>query len=526
METTDVPVLIVGGGAAGTMLSLQLARYGVQARTVDRLAGPPETSKAITIHARTAEIFAQIDARLVERCLAHALPNKGYVLHFVDDDGERSEVRPGIDFTTIESRYPFILVNGQSHTEQVLRDYLREQHGRETDWNVECTGVEHDAGGVLATLRHADGRQERVRCTYLVACDGMNSRVRRTLGLLQDESDYAGTKMQNLDVFLHGFPDVDDFVHYCAGTDHFIMIVKLPGGFYRLLLSDRGEAADPDVTTEDAFMNLVNRHFDGVSLGDVVWHTKWESWIRLAHTYRDKNVFLAGDSAHVHSTTGGQGMNCCMQDAYNLGWKLGLVLRGLAGPALLDSYEAERRPIAEQVIWAASSLHEIFMGHGTAIAERSQRIHDRAFLDAVVGACSGVSYTYRDTVPASAFLGNAAPCNGDRAPDALLADGRWLSDLTRHPCFTLVGFHGPDDTGRRDLEAAISRLRTRFGTLLAIHDIDGTPDIDARYSTRQGTELLLIRPDGYVGYRCSAADVAELERYLDIYLAIPRNDAH
>ena len=190
-----------------------------------------------------------------------------------------------------------------------------------------------------------------------MACDGKNSRVRRQLKLIQDESDYRGSVMQNLDVFLEDFPDSDEWVHYCAGRTHFVMIVKLPGGFHRLLLSDRGEASAADVTPEQGFMNVVNQHFDGVRLGKVVWHSKWESWVRLAHTYRDRNVFLAGDSAHVHSTTGGQGMNCCLQDAWNLGWKLSMVLRGEANASLLDSYEAERKPIAEQVIWAASSLH-------------------------------------------------------------------------------------------------------------------------------------------------------------------------
>ena len=174
------------------------------------------------------------------------------------------------------------------------------------------------------------------------------------------------------------------------------MIVKLPGGFYRMLLSDRGEAAGPNVTPEQGFMRLVNKHFDGVTLGDVVWHSKWQSFVRLAHTYRNGRVFLAGDSAHIHSTTGGQGLNCCMQDAYNLGWKLAFVVKKLAHASLLDTYEAERRPIAEQVIWAASSLHEIFMGHGKDIAERAQKIRDPEFLEAVVGRCSGISYTYRD----------------------------------------------------------------------------------------------------------------------------------
>src|SRR5437870_13756362 len=115
-------------------------------------------------------------------------------------------------------------------------------------------------------------------------------------------------------------------------------------------------------------MRLLERHFDGITKGNVVWHSRWETWVRLADTFRQGNVFLAGDAAHVHSTTGGQGMNCCMQDAFNLGRKLALVLKGYAGGELLNTYEAERRPVAEQVICAASSLHHIFMTHGKALA--------------------------------------------------------------------------------------------------------------------------------------------------------------
>jgi NADPH-dependent dioxygenase len=515
MHTTQTAVLIVGGGAAGSMLTLQLARYGVAARTVDRLDKPATSSKAITIHARTAEIFEQIDPRLIGRYLQRGIHNKGYVLHFVNDSQQRSEVRPGIDFTTLDSKYPFIIVHGQGETEQVLRDYTKAEYGRSTEWGVECTQVQHEADGVLATLRHADGEQEQVHCRYLVACDGMNSRVRQSLGLVQDESDYAGAKMQNLDVFLNDFPDAEDYVHYCAGTDHFIMIVKLPGGFYRLLLSDRGEAALPGVSPEQAFMNLIDKHFDGVTLGEIVWHSKWESWARLAHTYRDKNVFLAGDSAHVHSTTGGQGMNCCMQDAYNLGWKLGLVLSGMARTQLLDSYEIERRPIAEQVIWAASSLHEIFMGHGKDIGERTKRIHDPEFIDAVVGRCSGLSYTYRDCVQQTTDTAAlSGPVNGDRAPDVEIGNGKTLLHLLRHTGFTLLGIPG-NRSSQGALASHLARIRARFGALLEVGVVPDCAEVTARYGTSSVGQLLLIRPDGYVAYRCTVDGCAALETYLE-----------
>src|SRR5947207_10509001 len=287
----EVPMLIVGGGAAGTMLTLELARRGVEALTVDRLPKPAETSNAITVHARTLEILERIDKRLAERYLERGIHNKGYVLHFVDAAGRRSEVRPGIDFTTLDSRYPFILVNRQNETERYLREYASEQFGASIEWGTQCVDLTQDADGVTATLE-TDGKRRELRCRYLVGCDGINSRVRRTVAVEQEQSEYKGTMLQNLDAFLNGFPDVDDYVHYCAGTDHFIMIVKLPGGFYRMLLSDRGEAAGPDVTPEHGFMRLVDKHFDDVKLGKIVWHSKWQSFVRLAHTYRKDRVFL------------------------------------------------------------------------------------------------------------------------------------------------------------------------------------------------------------------------------------------
>jgi len=514
MRRSEIPVLVVGGGAAGTMLSLELARHGVAARTIDRLPAPARTSKAITVHARMAEIFERIDPRLARRFSDRAIHNKGYVLHFVDDAGRRSEVRPGIDFTAIDSHYPFILVIGQCDTENILRQYLQEEFGRATEWNVSCTAIEQAGDGVVATLQHCDGGLERVRCRYLVACDGMNSFVRRSLDVAQDESDYAGTKMQNMDVFLHDFPDAEDYVHYCAGTDHFIMIVKLPGGFYRLLLSDRGEAADPAVSPRQAFANLVDRHFDGVSLGEIVWHSKWESWVRLAHAYRDRNVFLAGDAAHVHSTTGGQGMNCCMQDAYNLGWKLGYVLRGIARPELLDTYERERRPIAEQVIWAASSLHDIFMAHGQSIDQRRRRMDDADYVDAVVGRCSGLSYTYHDTQAADAHAAPIpGPASGDRAIDVDLGDGSSLLRQSRTARFGLIGIHA----SRSDSGALTSRLEAigrQYGEAIEVAVHGRTAGIAAQYGESSEDELLLVRPDGYIGRRCRGADLHPIEAYL------------
>jgi 2-polyprenyl-6-methoxyphenol hydroxylase-like FAD-dependent oxidoreductase len=174
VKTSEVPVLIVGGGAAGTTLSLELARRGVEARCIDRLPGPAATSRAIVVHARTAELLERVDERLIARYLERGIVNLGYVLHFVDGAGKRSEVRPGIDFTHIDSRYPYMLVHGQSDTENNIRDYLSKapaQFGCRT-----ACGVESQAPGSLRLLWH-DGHVQAL----LLFCQEVERRWRKWL---------------------------------------------------------------------------------------------------------------------------------------------------------------------------------------------------------------------------------------------------------------------------------------------------------------------------------------------------------
>jgi 2-polyprenyl-6-methoxyphenol hydroxylase-like FAD-dependent oxidoreductase len=509
MKTSDTPVLIVGGGAAGSVLSLELARRGVEHRCIDRLPGPARESRAIALHARTIELINLVDAALSARLVQQGLFCRGYVMHFVRD-GERTEVRPGLDYTPVDSRYNGIVSHSQSQTEGSIREYTRAGFGVSVEYSTTFIDLTQDAGGVTARLMHDDrGEEELVRCRYLVAADGINSRVRRGLGLAVKGKDYTGSFFQNLDIHLNGFTDCRDHFHYCVGTDHFLMVAPLPNGAFSLLLSDRGEAADPTLTPQQAFMRLLSLHYDGVSMGDVVWHSKWETWVRLADTFREGSVFLAGDSAHVHSTTGGQGMNCCMQDAFNLGWKLAMVVNGFASGTLLDSYGKERRPIAEQVIWAASSLHDIFMTHGKDIAQRKQTMFEPGYQERVVNSCSGVSYTYRDVVETPEPLVELeGPAIGDRAPDVDLETGGTLFDRLRHPYFTLLAMPG---TGSPS--PAVDRMARRFGSVLAVETLPASAALSHRYGVHDG-RCYLVRPDGYVAFKASGQQLDLLEQGL------------
>jgi 2-polyprenyl-6-methoxyphenol hydroxylase-like FAD-dependent oxidoreductase len=511
VETTaETSVLVVGAGAAGTMLALSLARHGVDARVVDRLPAPSPYSRAVTVHARMLEIFEQIDAKLAATFCERGVQSPGYVMHYVTPEGQRHAVRPGLDYTALPSRYQFLLVNSQNNTEKYVRDYLRERYGRAPEWGVTCSSVERQGDHALAVLKHSDGREERVRCRYVVACDGANSRIRQQVGLAQEGSDYAGTVLQNLDVELLGFPDDPTWMHYCMGPGHFVMVAKLPGKFFRLLMSQPADKADASETPHGVFGGILAQHFDGITFGETQWHSRWGSVNRLAHTYRAGPVFLAGDAAHVHSTAGGQGMNCCMQDAWNIGWKLAFVLEGLAPESLLDSYERERQPIGKQVIGAASAIHELFMAGRNSGPEALTKLRDSGFLRELVGKVSGLAYNYR---PEGASAEDALPQAGDRMPNAKLGQSRapWLSDLLRHTGFTLLAAL-PGQKSTAGIDELLKVARARYPRSLQAHSLPNAPPQLLAGSSEP--QLYLVRPDGYVALRAAASDAARIESWL------------
>jgi len=199
-----------------------------------------------------------------------------------------------------------------------------------------------------------------------------------------------------------------------------------------------------------------------------------------------------------------------MQDAFNLGWKLALVLKGHAGSELLDTYEAERRPVAEQVIWAASSLHDIFMTHGKDIAQRTQTMFDPGYTEKVVNYCSGVAYTYRDYIrkPAGLTL-LEGPAIGDRAPDVDFESGGRLFDRLRHQYYTLLVMPGDDGSS-----PIVEQLQRRFSGVLAVEVLPRSEALSKRYGHSDG-RLILIRPDGYIGFVCAAGEAHLLEETLD-----------
>ena len=278
-----------------------------------------------------------------------------------------------------------------------------------------------------------------------------------------------------------------------------------------------------------------------MTFGEPEWRTTWDIWVRQVDSFRRGHVFLCGESAHIHSIAGGQGWNVCIQDAYNLAWKLALVVQGQAKEELLDTYERERKPVSDQVIEGSSAIHEIILSHGEGVEDRMAMTQTENWQDNAAGRISGLSYNYRDAIDLPAGTANHwEPAIGDRVPDANISEDLRLYELFAHPRFTLLGVLGQSEGPQvTHAAAALETVQDRFPSsirfelvapgvphpwdgLLPIEDLEGK--VRETLNVSEKGEFVLVRPDGYIGFRCKIDEFALLEQYLESFLIQPSSE--
>jgi 2-polyprenyl-6-methoxyphenol hydroxylase-like FAD-dependent oxidoreductase len=533
MNNNHPQVLVVGAGPTGLGTAMELRRRGIQCRIIERRPGPSDTSRAITVHARTLEMLEDIG--IVERFLHGGVRNDGYVFNF-----KGSDMKAGLDYTRLPTRYPFVCMFNQNETEKVLRDHLEHDLSLSIEWSTELTSIEESADGtVTVSVNHKTGNSESkeiIKPDWVIACDGLHSPTRECLGFKYEGSEYEGLVMQMVDAELENFEGSDHMLHYYIAEDTFLMIGKLAGPNHRVLVSSQGDSGE--FAQEDHIGPIVADHLPTVKIGEPEWKTTWEIWIRKADAYRKGHVFLCGESAHVHSVAGGQGWNVCIQDAYNLVWKIALVIQGYAKPALLDTYEREREPVTDQVIEGSSAVHEIILAHGQGLADRMALTQSENWQDNAVARISGLSYNYRGLIELpSGTATHWDPAIGDRAPDVTISEHLRLHQLFSHTRFTLLGVLGQTQGEQlASASAALDAIQAGYAAcvkfeliaptephpwpaLLPIADPEG--NVARTLNVSDNGEFVLVRPDGYIGFRCNIDEYALLERYLASFLITP-----
>lgn len=493
MNRTDV--LVAGAGPTGLALACGLLLQGVSVRVVDKAPGPAATSRANFLHARGSEVLARLGALgdLPEESV-RAMQVTTYL-------GDRPLMRLRFGDPGLRTAAPPMVIS-QARVEAALRDRLAALGGA-PEWDAGLVDVEPGGSGVTAVL--GDGRT--VRAGWLVGCDGTGSTARKLAGI-----GFPGVKVSErfLLADLHL-----DWALDRSGTSGWIhpagLLGAMPmpdpdgrGDLWRLLAYDPGNGEKPsEEEILDRFAAIIPERTGDTSarIRDAVWLSLFTVHRRLAEAYRRGRVLIAGDAAHAHAPFGGQGMLTGLGDAENLAWKLGLVVRGVAGEPLLETYEAERRPLATEVLRGTTAVTRINITRNAA---------GRFLRDQVAVRMFGLPWIQRRaTYTASQLwvsyrkgpLGGPGrkPRPGDRIADldCMRADG------------TPVRLHA--ELGGRwalvapsaDAGGLVAAARGRLGQHVVLLRPVGEGPGDA----------LLVRPDGHLAWR--GRDATGLGRWLD-----------
>ncbi len=320
----DTDVLVVGAGPTGLMLANQLGRRNVRTMIIDRHSGPAQQTRAIGVQARTLEIYAKLG--IVERALELGIRATAANLWAA---GRWTARVPVSDIGSNLSRFPFILMLGQDDNERIMGERLRDW-GIDVQWNTELVGLEQHADHVEATLRTPQGATRTISAAYVAGCDGSHSAVRELSGIKFPGAPYehvffvadteaTGTmKPDELNVYL--WRDGFHLFFPMRGKNHWRVIGILPAA-----LRDKA-----DLDFDDVIPSLQGEAGSTLAFQSCSWFSTYRIHHRAAERFRDRRCFVLGDAAHIHSPVGAQGMNTGLQDAYNLAWKLALVVQGKA----------------------------------------------------------------------------------------------------------------------------------------------------------------------------------------------------
>jgi 2-polyprenyl-6-methoxyphenol hydroxylase-like FAD-dependent oxidoreductase len=489
-------VLVVGAGPVGLTMACELARYGVSVRIIEKAAQRTDKSKAIVLWSRTLE--------LLDRGGGSApFVDAGFKVKAVNFlTGEKLVGHVSMD--SVQSPYPYALMLPQSDTERLLDERLQNL-GITVEREVELVSFKTRDDGVDTQLRHADGREESLSVTWLLGCDGAHSAVRHGLN-----APFVGETMDSdwmlADVHMRGYPFADTEASIYWHRDGAFVIFPISPGRYRVLadLPPSGAEHPPTPTLEQVQAIIDRRGPPGMVAFDPIWLAGFRINGRKVAKYRWGRVFLCGDAAHIHSPAGGQGMNTGMQDAFNLAWKLSLVVRGSAGEHLLDSFSTERSKVGDEVLKTAGRLTTI----GTMKNPVAQAV--RNVVGHMMLGLSPVQHAFADTMTQVSVGYPDSPLNGPDQGGTSLKPGQRVGPIV-----------GQVQPGSSDMPLfALFAEKSRNTTELS-RKFEGLLDPVLRQPLH-GKGFSLVRPDGYIA--CSAGNADVIAEYLERIGPRPKSD--
>ena len=531
-KPNDYDVLIVGAGPCGLALGLQLARYGVSFQIIDKKPTFSLHSLAFAVQGSTLEILSDLG-------VAQSLMQLGIQVKKVNTyiKGQPSFE---IDFKQEVPRpFPFMLTIEQAKTERILAGALLQQ-GHNVSWNAELLSFTQSETGVTAEVKQ-DGKTGKVTASWIIGCDGENSRVREIMAVPL-QGNKKTEKFVVADLALDWGMAKNEGYAFLHPSDIFT-VFPLPGGLHRVVTTQDGINHEGDITIQDLVQKFQRLCPVPGSLTAPTWISAYNTKRAIAPQMRIRRAFLAGDAAHIHSPIGGQGLNTGIEDAYNLGWKLGLHINGVVDEKYLDSYEAERLAVAKAFLANTNLAMNIVLTHskiGQLVRDiiaplilnypAAQRQLKRIIADTpITYHHSPIQYNEKEEGQSIAQrLKNTISGGvniGDHAPNMnLLIPKEYkraqLLSLLQTPKHVILVLLGEKSKEFKEHYANFSKIKTAFADLANSYFIVGEHAIDYTSFDSNLTDvfidsdglghqlyqcfeptLYLIRPDGYVSFK-------------------------
>jgi 2-polyprenyl-6-methoxyphenol hydroxylase-like FAD-dependent oxidoreductase len=513
----NTEVLIIGAAPTGLSLACQLLRYGINFIIVEKREAITPFSKAIGVHARTLEIFDQIG--LAAPAVAQGtLAQRARLLI----DGE---LRGELEFGEVGkgmSAFPFVLMLEQSKTERLLYEHLQ-SHRMQVQWKTELQSFSQAASGVTAEVKTGDRPVQAITARYIVGCDGPRSLVRHGLGLTFEGSTFE--RIFYVADAQVGWQFTHDSLHVCFSPDSFVVFFPLEGKKrYRIVgvFPEEFNKDEGDILFEEIEKRIKTETRLNLDIHDVEWFSTYKVHVRHVNKFNAGRGFVAGDSAHVHTPAGAQGMNTGIQDGYNLAWKLALVIRGAADQQLLESYNEERLENAKRLL----KTTDRFFGFaaGTDWLMNFLRLHvlppiaEYMFgLDAVrryaFPTISQIGINYRHSSLSNHAGDEAFEIKaGDRMPYFLI-DGKNVFDRLKEAKFHFLAFSAQP----ANLNSLREEIEGQYAALMDFQAIPMSHEVKQTFGTEKDFSVLL-RPDNHVGTISSDVSSNRVREYFTKFI--------
>lgn len=507
-------VLIVGAGPVGLTMGIQLARFGIPFRIIDKSAIQAKDSRAAGIQPRTLEVLEDIG--ILPSFLKEGVKVTGFNIY-----SKKQRLVHAV-YEGLDTPYSFIIDIPQSQTEHILLHEL-ERLGATVQRETELNNLENKGTHVEVMLQRGEGGFVPDEYAYVIGCDGARSACRKLTNTPFPGSEYP-IQWIVLDAKIDWEYDSQE-MNLFPHEEGLTAIFPLPHDRVRITI-ERKEDSPP--TFDLAVKRLRERISPDINLHEPADLSAFIIHHRQAAAYRTRRVFLAGDAAHLHSPAGGQGMNTGMQDAYNLSWKLALVMQGKAQEEILETYHEERHPIAKAVLSLTDKVTRVMTVKSPALSFM------RDAMMTLAGSFSPItdqlpkrfSQIYLHYKPNAIVVDNDPSTKmkaGQRAPDHILKQGGKevrLFDLFKGTHHTLLIFSGKKPGPKLSFSINHPEIKTYFlyrnesdCTQENNHLLDREPSAHTHYGITKPT-VVLIRPDGYIGYIQESLDKKGFKSYL------------